>query len=167
MRLLEMTEKVINWRTLPVKRDRRFDSLISEMTEGGASIFQNLKDIMVFAAMVGYSHKSRRTLDSKDTISIILDTYATDNKDSFIFLLALITNKNAVCLKDENLSESIKIFEEYCNAGLYIIEGWRDENPAETMVDIILKNIYEQLANTQPENSSIDNSKLELPLGFS
>jgi len=161
-----MSEKAINWRTLPVKRDRRFESLILQLTEGRTSIFQHLKDIMVFAAMVGYSNKSRRTLESKDAVSIILDTYATDNKDSFIYLLALITNKNATCLKDESLSESINIFEEYCNGGLYIIESWRDENLADTMVDIILKNIYEQLASTQPESASVDNSKLELPPGI-
>jgi dnd system-associated protein 4 len=160
---MKMSEKVSNWRTLPVKRDRRFESLILQMSEGGVSIFQNFKDIMVFAAMVGYSDNSRRTLESKDTVSIILDTYETDNKDTFIYLLALITNKNAECLKDENLMDSIKIFEEYCNSGLYIIEAWRDESPVETMVDIILKNIYDQIASVQLDVNSVDNSNLALP----
>lgn len=157
-----MSDKLIDWRKQGVKRDRRFESLILVLSSGQTTVFQHLKDIMVFAAMVGFSSGTRRSLNSNDTISIILDTYSTDNKDSFIYLLAMMENKNAVCLKDENLAESIKIFEEYCNSGLYIIEGWRDENPADDITDIILNKIYEKLEETHDTGLEVDNSSLEL-----
>ena len=144
----------INWRTVGVKRERKYEELIARLNSGEKSIFQYIKDIMVFAAMVGYSRGAREQL-SGETIDIILETYSSDEKDGFVYLLALIDTEDGSCLKDANLHSSVKVFEEYCNAGLAIIKSWLDENPGDIGgVDTILGKVYGQIC---------DNEKAEIP----
>jgi len=144
-------EQVVNWRTVGVKRERHHEGLISRLTLDNKSIFVYLKDLMVFAAMVGYDLNQRKPLDG-EAIEIILDTYASDQKDGFIYLLALIEKKDGLVLKDENLRETVKIFEEYCNAGLYEITKWLDENPGDPIgVDTLLSRILAKLVENDSQ----------------
>ncbi len=150
----------INWRNISVQRDRKFNSLVERLsTADSRAIFRFHKDLMIFAAMIGYS-EGKSSPVSSDSVGIILDTYSSDNKDAYIYLLALMAKKDANCLRDENLHESVKIFEGYCNAGLEIIQTWLDDNQADPSgVDTLLKKIYERLCLN--ESTTVDNSILE------
>ena len=154
-----MSEQQINWRTIGVKRERTYDELIARLNSGNKTIFQFIKDLMVFAAMVGYSEGKREALHG-ETIDIILETYSSDQKDGFIYLLALIEEQKGDCLKDVNLHESVKHFEEYCNAGLAIVKGWLDSNPSDPSgVDTLLEKVYQKLCENEktdpPRNEDI------------
>lgn len=161
--MTETTDETVNWRNIGVKRERRHESLISRLTLENRSIFQYLKDLMVFAAMVGHSYEDRKEL-SGETIEIILDTYASDEKDGFIYLLGLLEYEDGKVLKDSNLKQCVAIFEEYCNAGLYIIETWLDDNPGDPSgVDTLLDKIYERLSQNE-KMSAINNDDIELEI---
>ena len=148
------------WKKLAVRRDRAHEPLVDKLCtskNGNSPLFRFNKDLMVFAAMVGFSRKKRKKL-ATDSISIILETYASDQKDAFIYLLALITEKNGFCLKDENLPSSITIFEEYCNAGLDEIQLWFDENPGDHGgVETLAEKIYEQVIANESKFNPVDN----------
>jgi len=148
------------WRKLSVKRDRRYEPLVEKLCsdkDGNKAVFNYIKDLMVFASMIGYSKGRRKELGT-DNISIILETYASDQKDTYIYLLALITEKNGAVLKDENLPASIRIFEEYCNAGLEEIVLWLDENPSDHEgVDTIIDKIYDQVIRNEQSQNKVDN----------
>jgi len=156
------------WKKLPVKRDRVNEPLVDKLCSnknGNKPVFTYIKDLMVFASMVGYSKGKRKPLSS-DGISIILETYASDQKDSFIYLLALMTEKNGACLKDDNLTASIKIFEEYCNAGLEEIQLWLDENPGDhTGIETLSSKIFEQVILNEELQQTTDNPE-ELEVEF-
>lgn len=172
MRLISMTEnenqfqksdEAINWRNVGVKRERNHEGLIARLITGKTSIFQYNKDLMVFAAMVGFS-EGQRTEVKGDVIEIILDTYASDGKDGFIYLLALLETKDGACLKDSGLRSSVKIFEEYCNAGLYIIAKWLDENPGDpTGIDTLLEKIFAKLSQIDPSKDG-DNEDIDIDI---
>ena len=158
-----LTKADINWRNIGVKRERTHEPLIARLSIGVTSIFRNLKDLMIFAAMIGHSSDTHRALTG-DTINIILDTYSSDHKDGFIYLLALLKTKDGVCLKDENLHNSVKYFEEYCNEGLYEITRWLDDNPGDpTGVETMLDHIYKKLGDSTDGNE-LDNKKIELDI---
>lgn len=135
------------WRKLGVKRERSHEPLVEKLCssrESGKAIFTFIKDLMIFAAMVGRS-LNKRTALSGDSVSIVLETYASDQKDAFVYLVALMENKDATVLKDDNLTQAIRIFEEYCNAGLYEIKLWLDENPGDPEgVDTLVEKILEK-----------------------
>jgi dnd system-associated protein 4 len=148
------------WKKLSVKRDRSNEPLVEKLCsdkDGNKPLFTYIKDLMVFASMVGYSKGIRKPLGS-DAVSIILETYASDQKDAFIYLLALMTEKNGSCLKDENLATSIKIFEEYCNKGLEEIQLWLDENPGDHAgIDTLANKIFEQVIANEKSQQIVDN----------
>jgi dnd system-associated protein 4 len=147
------------WKKLSVKRDRCHEPLVDKLCfdkDGNKPVFSFLKDLMLFASMVGYSEGKRKVLGT-DSISILLETYASDQKDSFIYLLALMNKKDGIVLKDENLPEAIKIFEEFCNAGLEKIQLWLDENPGDHEgIDTLNKKIYEQVIINEQAQGIID-----------
>jgi len=144
-------ESAFNWRSVGVKRERNHEALTQRLTVSGTTIFSYLKDLMVFAAMVGYSENKRVSL-SGPTIEISLDTYSSDQKDGFIYLLGLIETRRGICLKNENLRETVKVFEEYCNGGLYIITDWLDQNPSDPIgLDTLLDKVFEKLTKNRRE----------------
>jgi len=149
-----------NWKKLSVKRDRANEPLVEKLCtdkDGNKPVFTYIKDLMIFSSMVGYSKGTRKPFES-DGISIILETYASDQKDAFIYLLALMTEKNGASLKDENLPASIKIFEEYCNSGMEEIQLWLDENPGDHAgIDTLANKIFEQVIANEKSQKIIDN----------
>ena len=158
-----MSDTQINWRTIGVKRERKYDELVARLNAGEKSIFQYIKDLMIFAAMIGYSEGKREPVHG-DAIDIIMDTYASDQKDGFIYLFALIESKDGSCLKDINLHSSVRVFEEYCNAGLAIIQGWLDAAPGDPSgVDTILDHVYKQLCENE-KGTKVDNEAISLDL---
>jgi len=154
--------ELFSWKKIGVKRERNHETLISRLNKDNRDIFVFLKDTMIFSAMIGYHYAEKRPLKG-GTIEILLETYATDEKDSFIYLLSLLEERDALILKDDRLKGSVSVFEEYCNAGLYQIESWLDENPGDPSgVDTLLDKIYERLCDDQ-DKTIVDNSLVEEP----
>ena len=61
-----------DWRGLNVYRDRKHENLIKTLVEEkDTAIFTYIKDLMVFAAMIGFSYNKKLAL-SDDKISISL-----------------------------------------------------------------------------------------------
>ena len=58
----------------------------------------------------------------------------------------------------------MEVFEEYCNAGLYIIENWLDDNPGDPAgVDTLLYQIYTKMdENESDEEPNNDDIELDL-----
>lgn len=158
-----MSRKEENWRDIQVYRDRKHEPIVEKLTQEESRIFNHNKDLMVFAAMVGYSHDKFEPVSS-NKIQITLGTYSNTRQDTYIYLLALLEMKDATCLKYENLNDAIKIFEGYCNAGLSIIQSWIDENPGDpTGIDTLEKKIVEQaLRNEQRSQQNLNNDNLEV-----
>ena len=151
------------WLGINIYRDRRHEPLVERLTQGEHIIFSHNKDLMVFAGMVGYSNKKSLPV-SNDKIQITLGTYANTQQDTYIYLLALLEYKNATCLKDEHLVDSVKIFEGFCNAGLDIIQGWLDGNPGDPSgIDTLEQKIVEQaLLNEQKALPQTTNEGLDV-----
>lgn len=144
-------ERDKDWRGINVRRNRRYEHVVETLctrkTESTQKpIFEFNKDLMVFAAMVGYSVNVKEEV-SDDSIQIVLQTYATDEKDGYIYLLGLLEKRDVNDLRDANLTNSVGIFEEYCNGGLGIIDRWLSENPQDLDgVDTLSEKILEELS---------------------
>ncbi len=83
-------------------------------------------------------------------ISIILETYASTNHDSYIYLMALSKKPSLDTLKDENLREAISIFEAYCNGGLEYIGRWIFSNVGKDIgSDILFNQTLEYLIDNE------------------
>ena len=155
----------LNWRGLNVSRDRRHENLIRELVEDKETgIFSYIKDLMVFSAMLGYCYEIKKPL-SDDKVPITLGTYHNSEDDGFIYLLALMEKKDAICLKDNHLASSIKIFEEYCNGGLDLIQDWFASNVIDaSRLDTSEDRIWEYINSYEATSNEVDNEGLEVEL---
>lgn len=159
-------EKKMEWRNISVYRENKYEPIIKKLVDDRESaIFRYIKDLMVFAAMIGHCFNKRLPIVnySNATTSIILGTYASTQDDGFIYLMALMDNKNATCLKDNNLLQSVKIFEEYCNGGLDLINDWFNSNPGDTLkTETIEKKLLEMIAFNEATAVSGNNDNLDV-----
>ncbi|MCA0936669.1 hypothetical protein LCL85_14105 [Vibrio alginolyticus] len=136
----------MDWRKLSVHRDARFESLEERFcsTKGAKNddaVFSTVKELMVFAALIGYQLNDYQPMSSKvGSTPILLDTYATTGHDAYIYLIALAKEPSLDMLKDENLRDAIGIFEGYCNSGLKHIDNWIMNNIGEPLITNILFN---------------------------
>lgn len=136
--------EILDWRELSVNRDARFENLEERFcsTKGAKSdtrIFSTIKELMVFAALIGYQLDDYQPLKPKvDKKDIKLRIYASTGHDAYIYLLALAKEPSLDILKDDNLRDAIGIFEAYCNAGLKHIDSWIMNNIGESLVANIL-----------------------------
>ena len=152
-----------NWRNIDVKRESNHRALEMLLVSGNDSMFTLLKDLMVFAASVGYSKGDRTPLNG-ETQGITLFTYSNDGKDGYIYLFGLLESQNGECLKMENLRDTVKIYEEFCNTGLYEIQSWLDGNPSDpTGTDTILQKMLVKITEVQ-EASVIDPGGIEIEI---
>lgn len=157
----ETLNKEFEWRNLNVRRDREFESLVDSLVNTSPAIFQHIKDLMVFAAMIGFS-KQRKEPITSNTIPITMHTYSNDQQDGLIYMIALLHTKDGNCLRDEELMDSIKTFEEYCRGGLLEIQSWVNQNPTENPIEILLSKINEQFSR-HAESTTAKLKSIPLP----
>tara|TARA_B100001175_G_C19183934_1_gene483415 strand:- start:102 stop:578 length:477 start_codon:yes stop_codon:yes gene_type:complete len=122
-----------------------------------SSIFPTIKDLLCFAATLGFSEGKRVPLSSEHKKhDIQRQIFIDDGKINLIFLIALSELKDVNILRDDNEVDIIEIFEEYANGGLEIMKSWEldvpdDGNGDKAIVNGLIKNKY--LSINQEEDS--------------
>ena len=99
---------------------------------GGNKSFDNIKDLIIFAAMIGMHYQKEEEVDPKHSTSIILGTFSGGGSSrgsrvgqhDVIFMFGLLLEKDIGAIRDENLARSIDYFEKYSNGGLSMIYDW-------------------------------------------
>jgi dnd system-associated protein 4 len=125
-----------------IKRSAQFEDMVrqlAEMQHPGASpprsIFPTMRDLMCFAAVLGFECERRRPLQAKTNE---IDGRIFPNSQQALDLLYLITlasNKDANDLREDNEEQIIQIFEEYAQGGFEILDGWLKEKPEDIYGD--------------------------------
>lgn len=149
-----MSDQVTNWRNLQVRRPRSFNNLVEAFCNSEHAIFSHIRDLMVFAAMIGYSRDQFAAIEpGADTIPITMHVYSNNRTDTYIYLLSLLKAKDASILKNNSLTDAIKIFEGYCNGGLQLMQDWLDDNHGDP---IGIDTLYLQLLRTIADLETCD-----------
>lgn len=130
-----------------VNRSGEFERIVqllgaSETRTGDTKLFGTLRDVLSFAAVLGYREGQKRPFSSKHgQEDIQASVYQRNEANEIIFAIALGDKKDANILKPENERECIKIFEEYANGGLHIISGWLDKHANIDADDAIMRGL--------------------------
>lgn len=151
--------------TKAVRRNNHYNDVVSILVNGTLSgefnsnkikIFNNIKDVIVFAAFVGEYFDIKEMVNSKDSTGITLQTFggSGSGKDSnidqhnLIFMMSLLTHEDMNMIRDEKVNEAIELFELYSNGGLSKIKSWLVSAAWNPM--ILLDKIIEEL----PDNNT-------------
>lgn len=147
-----------------IARSEKYDDLAKRLTtktlSNGEKMFSSFMQLSLFAAMVGYKHGETEKTDSRKLI-IPESVFVNSKKEPLIYLLALQDRKDGEILRDTNDEECWKIFEEYANAGMNIINGWLLDNPSDIDgVDTIIQKIIDEYVEhkTDLNDSEDDNA---------
>ncbi len=126
-----------------VRRNNKYQSVVDILVNGSldgnsneTKIFQYIKDLIIFAAMVGKKYERKESVEKSDNTGITLGTFsgtgggkgASVDQHNIIFMFGLLTHKDMKYMRDRNVDESIRLFEEYSNGGLALIKEWLIES---------------------------------------
>src|SRR5688500_7149337 len=105
-----------------IKRSDRFEDIAQKLgnTEHPVtkkSLFPTIRDVMCFAAVLGFQTQVRRPL-SESTNEVDSRIWGNSSQAmDLVYLIALAAEKDGEVLREENEDKMIQIFEEYAQGG--------------------------------------------------
>jgi len=99
-------------------------------------IFATKRDLLCFAAVLGFEVKRRGEIRAKATDFV--DGRPFENSQeamNLLYLIGLAETKDADCLRDEKEDDLVSIFEDYADGGLETIREWLRETPSDSHGD--------------------------------
>jgi dnd system-associated protein 4 len=116
-----------------IKRPDEFESVVERLTDSrnsevGVAFFATIMDLLIFAAAIGLACKTRQTVAPGGKI-VPFRIFENNQKDGFVYLLALAESQNADALAPANDENTATVFEEYAAGGLKLISSWLLDSP--------------------------------------
>ena len=142
-------------------RDKQYTQLAERLVEKetrycGQKIFPSYRELLVFAAMVGFHHDKKSMVNEKG-FDIPQRIFESNESDAYIYLCALQDQKSGEIFREKNDNECWKIFESYANSGLEIINNWLLDSPGDIDgVDTILNEMKKVAAEMIHSIESVD-----------
>jgi len=98
----------------------------------GAPVFGTIRELLCFAAFVGYHLSRRESLDNCQTEAVPEEVFAK-NEDALesVRMIALAEAKDQMILAEERVDEMVTIFEEYAHGGMKIIQRFLLDLPTD------------------------------------
>ena len=124
------------------------------------TLFQTIRELLCFAALLGYSENRRLPLDKdKGVEDVSYQQFERGDAEDLIYLIALAETKDPEILKDGEESRCAIIFEEYANGGLQIIQQSMlqggGEYPDRDILELLKERDYLNIDDEEPDVSGI------------
>ena len=101
-----------------------------KLTDTGVPVFPTIMDLLIFCAGVGFSVQRKSTVPASGK-AVPVRIFENNQKDGYIFLIALAEKKDPSILAVEHEDEAARIFEEYAAGGLEEVGSWLSANPSD------------------------------------
>ena len=121
---------------VPVRRSKIHEKLVQDLAgdqghsfeESQKKLFPTIRELLSFAAMLGFSEDRKTKLDKSAGLEDIQPPQYESSQGStaleILWAIAVAHTKSTDILKDGMERECTDIFEEYANGGLDIISDW-------------------------------------------
>jgi dnd system-associated protein 4 len=124
------------------------------------TLFPTLRELLCFAALLGYSENRRIPLDrEKGVEDISYQQFERGDAEDLIYLIALAETKDPEILKDGEEGRCAEIFEEFANGGLQIIHealvSGGNEYPDRHILEFLKERNYLNADDQEPDVSEI------------
>jgi dnd system-associated protein 4 len=128
-----------------LRRDKQWTGLIDRLIEEkdpetGQSAFPSLRELMCFAAGLGYEQSRREPL-GEDWVDFVEGRVfpRSDVALDLLYLIALAAERRVEVIDEEHEDQAVQIFEEYANGGLSVLNNWLnahapDESPIRSLM---------------------------------
>jgi len=96
---------------------------VNKLDGADRALFPTIRELLCFAAMLGYSEKRKLPLDRSDGVEdVSYQQFERGDAEDLIYLLALADSRDPEILRDGEESRCAEIFEEYANGGFTILQ---------------------------------------------
>jgi dnd system-associated protein 4 len=148
-----------------INRSRIHEDMVQRLavqTLPGAdrSLFPTIRELLCFAALLGYSEGRRVPLDRTTGLEdVSYQQFERGDAADLIYLIALAETKDPEILKDGEESRSAEIFEEYANGGLQILRDASlqsgGEYPHRDILELLKTSGYLNVVDIEPDVTGI------------
>ena len=152
-------------RTSNINRSRVHEDMVQRLSTtklpgADRTLFPTIRELLCFAALLGYSEQRRVPLDRADGVEdISYQQFERGDAEDLIYLLALAETKDPEILKDGEEGRCAEIFEEYANGGLQVLREvllrTGGEYPDRDILEYLLKNGYLNAEESEPDVGGI------------
>ena len=107
-----------------INRDVCHQDMIKKLTDSDSSAFQQIWQLLLFAASLGIRDGEKLPLNNSDTGKAIPENvFSAPGWKGFLYLMVLVETGNTNCLNssEEEQDNLINSFEEYANHGLHLL----------------------------------------------
>lgn len=125
------------------------------------SPFTTMRDVLIFAAAVGWSRKRRMSFDKSDEPIHWATMTTRTTTEPLINMLALSETDDVTILKDSRFDERVIVFEEYANGGLEVLGALLADSP-KSAIDVLRILVGRSASSMQGESPSVDISHVDL-----
>lgn len=106
-----------------IAKDLEFEEIYQALGNNADRIFNSMKDLMVFCALIALRKgEERKEISKRGGDPIKIEIFREDDKN-IIDIIALHVHGNLNILTEEKNDEKLTIFEEYANAGMSYINN--------------------------------------------
>ena len=133
---------------------------VQKLPNTDRTLFPTLREVLCFAALLGYSEKRRIPLDKDQGVEdISYQQFERGDAEDLIYLIALAESKDPEILKDGEEGRCAEIFEEYANGGLQILREAMlrggGEYPDRDILELLKERGYLDNEEKEPDLSGI------------
>jgi dnd system-associated protein 4 len=155
-----MTARAPNIHRSKIHEDMVQRLAMSKLQGAERTLFPTIRELLCFAALLGYSEGRRTPLDrDAGTEDVSYQQFERGDAEDLIYLLALAETKDPEILKDGEESRCAEIFEEYANGGLYILRDKMiqsgGEFPDRDIMELLLSSGYLNVEDSEPDVAGI------------
>lgn len=108
----------------------------------GAPVFGTIRELLCFAAFLGFSLERREALTGP--VDYVPEEVFAKNEDALdcVRMIALAEAKDPSIFEEANVDKMVTIFEEYANGGLKVIQSFMAELPTDLLgADAIIEGL--------------------------
>ncbi len=147
-----------------VRRPKDKEEVIQRLVDPNRGCFSEIRDVLTFAATLGYAHGRREPLAAvKEPIRWEVAKHRRGT-EHLVGMLAVASNPDDKDIAaGSRLNEQIAVYEEYANGGLAILQTALDQSPLPPR-EIVRQLVQEALAAEDDEDD--DPLGLRNPLGL-
>lgn len=152
-------------RAANINRSRVHEEMVQRLAmqklpNSDRTLFPTIRELLCFAALLGYSEKRRIPLDKEQGVEdISYQQFERGDAEDLIYLIALAETKNPEILKDGEEGRCAEIFEEYANGGLQILREAMlrggGEYPDRDILELLKERGYLNTDEEEPDLSGI------------
>ena len=152
-----------------INRSKKHEDLVQRLTaekhpETDKTLFTTIRELLCFAAMLGYAEKRRVSLDQKYGVEdVSYQQFEANDANDYIFIIALAETGSTDIFKADSKIDMVEIFEEYANGGIEIIKSWMNQYRDEFGSKAIVQGLFDK---KYIENDKIDRDKLISSISF-